>query len=682
MMNLNSIMAGAALAVSLMAAVSCDRFDDPQSLFIRNDSPEEDASFDLADGNVVFRWQAGGVQEGGYVFCLSADRYGEASERVELLPTQFRYEADAVDLDRILKGWGYLPRQTASVWWRVESEDGSVGDISGYRKINLTTLAMDAVDIVQTAPEDNAIVAFNDMEEVSFSWEPVPQADVYSLEFSLTPDGQPIQLATDTDSYTSPEAVISADVFRLVYEEYLDEGSEVVLYWKVRSGTQEAPGTSGVRAIRLAGELLPVASLQAYPGNHRTQLTWRLTDPRISSVKIEWAADGSMEVPVPAGTEEMSQIIDNLAPGEYTFTLTGYDESGNAAEKTSSVSVEVYDLESLRGNIREKSAGIAALLRDGIELTVSGETDEMLSRCELLYTGADGSAASIDVDRTAESILVPAEDIGADSGMTFVCHYSPAPGALDEIVTQQALLVPSYGLVPLSGISHWPNADNAGALPNEMGYYNASFPYSMMFDGITDNDLNMWHTSGEWTENLLLQQPIIATFDLGGTYRLSSYVVWGRFGGTPQTGPKGDGDVESAQSTNSYWSFGSYNPRKFKLYGSAEAPKNTTDADYWAADGGWLQDWTLLADSEVTRPSHNVSTFRNEGSTSSLVPNEFYIPTAEDLEAASNGAEFGFDLELPAVRYVRLVITESWNPRQYYRVTCGELHFYQYTPIE
>ena len=109
-------------------------------------------------------------------------------------------EANAVDLDRILKSWGYLPRQTATVWWRVESPDGSVSDISEYRSINLTTLAMDAVDIVLDAPAENALIAVNDVEQVTFSWEPVPNADIYSLEFSLTENGEPIGRVKDGDA--------------------------------------------------------------------------------------------------------------------------------------------------------------------------------------------------------------------------------------------------------------------------------------------------------------------------------------------------------------------------------------------------------------------------------------------------------------------------------------------------
>ena len=56
MITTRNILAGALMAVSLLAAVSCDNFEDPQKTFIRNDSPEEDASYDLADGNITFQF--------------------------------------------------------------------------------------------------------------------------------------------------------------------------------------------------------------------------------------------------------------------------------------------------------------------------------------------------------------------------------------------------------------------------------------------------------------------------------------------------------------------------------------------------------------------------------------------------------------------------------------------------
>ena len=93
-------------------------------------------------------------------------------------------------------------------------------------------------------------------------------------------------------------------------------------------------------------------------------------------------------------------------------------------------------------------------------------------------------------------------------------------------------------------------------------------------------------------------------------------------------------------------------------------------------DGGWLDDWTLLADSRVVRPSLDVPTVKGDQTGTD------WIPTAEDFEAAAEGFEFPADMTASPVRYLRLVITETWDPGKRYRISFGELHFYQYSPEE
>ena len=340
--------------------------------------------------------------------------------------------------------------------------------------------------------------------------------------------------------------------------------------------------------------------------------------------------------------------------------LTEFPTHFAPSETSVTAEAEVYDLASFRESLKQNSISILSLLRDGVTLSITGETDANLSYSELSYIGADGSEKKTAVENDAQSVTLAASDLMAGGEVTFSQHYSPAVGALDDVVKEQKLHVPAYSLVALSEISHWPNADNTGALPNEMTNYNTGFPYAMLFDGITGDHLNMWHTSGS-EEKVSEDHPIIATFDLGAEYNLSSYRVWGR-------NPWYADGVLGSDSGPVYWAFGCYNPRKFKLYGSAAEPQNTSDESYWAVNGGWIEDWTLLADSEVIRPSG--------------VDDPKVMPTDEDIAAAEAGAEFPVALSDSPVRYVRLVITETWNPDQLYRISFGELHFFYYEPQE
>ena len=307
---------------------------------------------------------------------------------------------------------------------------------------------------------------------------------------------------------------------------------------------------------------------------------------------------------------------------------------------------------------------LSALTEEGAEFRIGALEHPDLKYSELIYA-AGGQETVMRVENDDESVVLPAGSFDMAQTVTLKSYYAPA--ALTDVLdivspeTSQTAYLPEYGiLVPLDGIRHWPADDNTGALPNEMSMWNASFPYAMLFDGITDDHLNMWHTPGT-EEKVSEDHPIIVTIDLGAEYCLNSYRVWGR-------SPWYADGVLGSDAGPVYWAFGCYNPRKFKLYGSAEEPQNTSDESYWAVNGGWIEDWTLLADSEVIRPSG--------------VDDPKVMPTDEDIAAAEAGAEFPVALSDSPARYLRLVITETWNPDQLYRISFGELHFFYYEPQE
>ncbi len=478
-----------------------------------------------------------------------------------------------------------------------------------------------------------------------------------------------------------------------------------------QSGAQAA-GTKtalqdGTKVVWTTGDTL---SLFGSEGGSQTQLVLESideTDGSVATFSGEAVQSETYYALYPYDSEAAmsgSAILTDLpseqaACGDGTFG-TGVNLSAAVSEGTSlqfenlcglltvtlsSVPAEEYVLESvtLEGRNGEKIAGAVSVSVPGLEAT-AGEG----AVTSVTLKAAEGAALTAD---TYVFTIIPAT---FTNGIKLTFDYGTNGKA--EVVSDKALTVNAgenhvlraldakiQTLVPLDEIRHWPNDDNTGALPNEMTNYNdestpdyGSFPYSMLFDGITDNESNMWHTTSTGIANYSLTEdhPIIATFDLGNIYYLSSYKVWGRYGGTIDD-PMGN--KNNSGGFNDYFAFGCYNPRKFKLYGSAEEPKNTSDEAYWAVNGEWLNDWTLLADSEVIRPSLNVPTAPVSGSD---LPANYWVPTAEDYEAAAAGFEFEIDRNLPAVRYVRIVITETWDTLERYRISFGELHFYSYTP--
>ena len=426
----------------------------------------------------------------------------------------------------------------------------------------------------------------------------------------------------------------------------------------------ESIDESDASVATFKGSALPAETYYAvYPYDADAELSGDAISAELPAVQTA-AGDGTFAAGVnlsSAVAENGNLQFENLC-GLVTLTLSSVPEGyslesvtleGRNGEKISGeVSVSVPDLKAVAGENAGTSVTLAAA--EGSYLSAEAYVFTVIPA-----TFSNGIRVTFDYGEKGKAEIVTDQALTVNAGEN---HVLPALEA--KIQT----------LVPLDGIKHWPNDDNTGALPNEMTNYNTSFPYAMLFDGITDDHLNMWHTTGDGIANnsLSADHPIIATFDLGATYNLSSYKVWGRYGGTVDN-PMTDG---SGAGITGYFAFGSYNPRAFKLYGSAEEPKNTTDEDYWAVAGGWLNDWTLLADSRVVRPSLDVPTVKGDQTGTD------WVPTAEDFEAAAEGFEFAIDRSLPAVRYLRLVITETWDPSKRYRISFGEMHFYQYTPEE
>ena len=96
-----------------------------------------------------------------------------------------------------------------------------------------------------------------------------------------------------------------------------------------------------------------------------------------------------------------------------------------------------------------------------------------------------------------------------------------------------------------------------------------------------------------------------------------------------------------------YQRMGSYtwaegNPRYFQIYGCPELD----------ASGDWGS-WTLLMDCESIKPSGE----------------PIGTNTDEDIEVATNGEDFYNDASNPAVRYIRILVTQTWAGGDNFQIT-------------
>lgn len=109
--------------------------------------------------------------------------------------------------------------------------------------------------------------------------------------------------------------------------------------------------------------------------------------------------------------------------------------------------------------------------------------------------------------------------------------------------------------------------------------------------------------------------PAPFTVDLGTMAKLSRIVMFQR------------------KHQSSYFNWG--NPMNFEVYTTDKKPSTS---------GDWSE-WTKIMDCKIIKPS---------GSPSGTV-------TDEDMAAGENGHEFTFELSQPPMRYVRIVILDTWG---------------------
>ena len=667
-----------AIFLSLLFLGACNQKEETNTPTIRLKSPAAEETFDLNDGNVRFEWQVTGVIPGGYTVVLATDPSMIDVKTYNTPPTAFSKELYAEDLDIVLKNWGYKANELALVYWKVEATEDEV-DEEGLRPVNIRRLSAEAVEIALITPARNALIDLGAANSLKFEWAENSDIEAYSFEFSQQEDGDKlaVSVGVDLNTISGNSVTISSTGLTGMIESLGLTAPVTTFFWKVRSKTSSAPGASESRRVRLikigAEGLSPVENLTAIPGNKRAKLTWDVGDPRIRKVTITWNG-GSKTMDVSSDDFTMDTIIEPLGEGSYTFTVVCQDELENSSDPATA-DANVYG-DAFAAGLKNRSMELSSLTRDGVMITIPKIDNSYLLYSDLIYTDGSGQVVSVRIgnDETEKFFALGAITLG--TAVTIESTYAPQPIVLDPVVPSDVsrLYVPDYSL--MNKTLH----EKVANVAHDHGF-TAGFEYSFMFDGLMLVANNMWHTAANsenasGTNNSLVGSPIMCTIDLGEVANISSFVIWGRYGGIPgaliQDGGTGPG--------GSYFSYGSYNPRKFAIWGSNTAPANVTDADIWKADGTWLNTWTKLAECEIVRPSGcPVTSYRDEDLT--LHPCAF-PPDDQDMLAANAGFEFTIPLDMPAMRYIRLVVTENWDFNIRKRISIAEMSFYKYIPEE
>ncbi|MGQ8337211.1 DUF5000 domain-containing lipoprotein [Sunxiuqinia sp. A32] len=150
------------------------------------------------------------------------------------------------------------------------------------------------------------------------------------------------------------------------------------------------------------------------------------------------------------------------------------------------------------------------------------------------------------------------------------------------------------------------NGDNISTRSNR--------PVTNLWDGTTDV---IWHTDPSAGYSV----PQFFTVDLGVTGNLSRFVLWERYS----------------------YAYSQHNLRLFDVYGT-DSLTHEIDDEYYADMDQWKQDWKLLSECEVVKPSGS----------------RVGTNTEEDLAASKAGFNFDFNENATNIRYLRFVVKETW----------------------
>jgi hypothetical protein len=154
--------------------------------------------------------------------------------------------------------------------------------------------------------------------------------------------------------------------------------------------------------------------------------------------------------------------------------------------------------------------------------------------------------------------------------------------------------------------------------------YGWDLPY--LWDGKTDGSSNGWHTNPGGI------QPIVATFGIGVSAKLSRFVLWERPDGSDR------------------FAFGHGNIRVFSLWGSDKLAPEDVKLPKFAPEGTVLGDWT------------NIGNYNYPDPPSGSKPTAH---TSSDNDFVKAGVSFNIPLVSPKVRYVRLCVAQSWSGGDY-----------------
>jgi hypothetical protein len=158
------------------------------------------------------------------------------------------------------------------------------------------------------------------------------------------------------------------------------------------------------------------------------------------------------------------------------------------------------------------------------------------------------------------------------------------------------------------------------ALAGDNTSVNDNRPIEKIWDGVLDDPdkYHGWHTDAAAGYTI----PQHFTIDLGVQAQLTHITIFER------------GEI---------YPFAQHNLRLFDIWGTQELARPRDDTEYFNSNA-WKDDWTLLAECEVIKPS-------------GMPPG---TNTPEDLAAHNAGFDYDLRQDVPKMRYIRFEVHDTW----------------------
>jgi len=362
-------------------------------------------------------------------------------------------------------------------------------------------------------------------------------------------------------------------------------------------------------------------SVFIFPGHNRVRAWMVVSDPNIVRSRIFWNnGSDSIEVPVDMTSKEsdtVSAIIDSLDEGTYTFLFYTYDKGGNVSIEVQAIG-QVYG-DTYIGSLSNRLIKNASLINEKGKVLWLAESDSHALGSEIKYQDQQGNTNNIWVSLNDLETIIDEHPKG--DTIQYRTLFLPDSLSIDTFYTDYQTVV----LGPAVPMELDKSKFSELRLPTDAPIDKSSGPMTNLWDNILDG--KSWYRTKNGTGS-----PHWYTIDLGVTAQLSKYTVWQR----------GTVSEHNLLYTNA-------DPRVWEVWGS-------NDPD---PDGGW-NNWVKLADCESVKPSGLPL-----GQTSD-----------EDIAQAQKGETFTFPENSPPVRYIRLKILETWDPKNSDHSFFSELTFY------